>query len=391
MNTPAPDADVLIAGGGPAGAAAAILLARAGQRVLLVEREAAAREKVCGEFLGADALTCLAELGLDPLMLGAVPIAEARIARGDGAARMALPFAACGLPRAVLDEALLDLAAQAGATLLRGQVVRDAARDGDHWCLRLADGGLLRAPRLVLATGKHALRGFPREGAREGWVGAKLHLRLRAPLDAVVLLPFAGGYAGLQPSADGAANLCAALTPLQAAGARDAAGFMALVANGSTLAATLLDGARSVMPRPLTVAGVPYGFLHRDARDADPALWRVGDQFAVIPSFLGDGNAMALASGMAAAHAILAGETAPEFHAAWRQRLARPMRIAAIAGFALRRNPGLFAWVMAVAPSLARHVARRTRVVRVQAETMKAGGDERPRTPSFFWPNRKKV
>ena len=391
MNARVGDTQVLIAGGGPAGAAAAILLARAGQRVLLVERETGPREKVCGEFLGADAMACLAALGIDPMALGAVPIAETRIARGAGAAHLTLPFAACGLPRAVMDEALLGLAAEAGATLLRGSVVRDASRDGDNWYLRLADGGLLRAPRLVLATGKHSLRGFPREGAREGWVGAKLHLKLRAPLDAVVLLPFAGGYAGLQPSADGAANLCAALTPLQAAGARDTAGFMALVNSGSALAESLLADARPLMPRPLTVAGVPYGFLHRDAHEADAALWRVGDQFAVIPSFLGDGNAMALASGMAAARSILAGGTAPAFHAAWRQRLARPMRIAAIAGFAMRHRPGLFAGVIAAAPALARHVARRTRVVRVESDAVKAGGDELPRTPSFFYSKRKKI
>ena len=48
MNARVGDTQVLIAGGGPAGAAAAILLARAGQRVLLVERETGPREKVCG-------------------------------------------------------------------------------------------------------------------------------------------------------------------------------------------------------------------------------------------------------------------------------------------------------------------------------------------------------
>ena len=47
------------------------------------------------------------------------------------------------------------------------------------------------------------------------------------------------------------------------------------------------------MPRLLTVARVPYGFVHRDVPGADLALWRIGDQFAVIPSFLGDGIAMA--------------------------------------------------------------------------------------------------
>jgi menaquinone-9 beta-reductase len=356
------DAEVLIAGGGPAGAAAAILLARAGRRVLLVEREAAPREKVCGEFLGADAAACLLALGISPAALGAVPIHEAHVARGARTAALSLPFTAWGLPRAILDGALLDAAAAAGATLRRGQAVRDAVREADCWCVRLADGTRLSAPRLLLATGKHELRGFPRAGARGGWIGVKLHLRLRAPLAAVTLLPFVGGYAGLQPSAGGEANLCAALAPGQGAAPREPEAFRALVGAGSALGADLMRGAQPMTPRPLAVGGVPYGLLHRDAAGADPALWRVGDQFAVIPSFLGDGIAMALAGGMAAAESILSGAPAPAFHAAWRRQLAAPMRLAGVAGFVLKHRPRLFAEFVAHAPGLARFIILRTRV-----------------------------
>ena len=352
-------AEALVIGGGPAGSAAAITLARAGRRVTLVEREAASREKVCGEFLGQDAAQALATLGIDLVALGAVPIANARVAHRQGAAGFALPFAAWGLPRRVMDEALLAEAARAGATVLRGEPVRDAGRDGDDWRVRLADGSVLRAPHCLLATGKHALRGFTREG-RAHWIGAKLHLRLRGALDSVTLLPCAGGYAGLQPGPDGIANLCAALTDAQVA--RDADVFMAHVAAGSPLAAALLAGAEPTMTRPLTIARVPYGYLHRDPADADPGLWRLGDQFSVIPSFCGDGMAMAMTGGMAAARAILDGEAAPAFHARWRARLRPAMRVAGAASFVMHRAPRVFSATVAVAPPVARLVARRTRV-----------------------------
>ncbi len=58
------DADVLIAGGGPAGASAATYLSRAGWRVLLMEFQQFPRDKVCGDFVGPIALEELDKLGI---------------------------------------------------------------------------------------------------------------------------------------------------------------------------------------------------------------------------------------------------------------------------------------------------------------------------------------
>src|SRR3954470_19712260 len=57
-------ADALVIGAGPAGSATAILLARAGWKVVLVEQDAYPRRKVCGECLGAANLALLDELGV---------------------------------------------------------------------------------------------------------------------------------------------------------------------------------------------------------------------------------------------------------------------------------------------------------------------------------------
>ncbi|MGH6840395.1 MAG: NAD(P)/FAD-dependent oxidoreductase, partial [Methylocella sp.] len=53
---PSFDADVIIAGAGPAGAAAACHLARSGASVILLDRAIFPRDKVCGDFVGPSAL-----------------------------------------------------------------------------------------------------------------------------------------------------------------------------------------------------------------------------------------------------------------------------------------------------------------------------------------------
>jgi flavin-dependent dehydrogenase len=103
---------------------------------------------------------------------------------------------------------------------------------------------------------------------------------------------------------------------------------------------------------------VPYGYR----AVAGPAgLFRVGDQASVIPSFCGDGVAMALGSGRRAAEAVLSGQEAAWHHAAWGRAVAVQMRLAGVLSILVGRAPELLVAAAARAPWLAAWAARRTR------------------------------
>src|SRR5258708_13270028 len=70
--------DVIVAGAGPAGSAAAAALSKAGRRVLLIDRSRFPRDKTCGDAIQAGALALLHDLGyrgsIDPTLF--TPVAN---------------------------------------------------------------------------------------------------------------------------------------------------------------------------------------------------------------------------------------------------------------------------------------------------------------------------
>ena len=95
----------LIIGAGPAGCAAAIVLARGGAKPLLVDRDAEAGDALCGGFLSWRTAERLRGLGVDPEALGAHPVEKLILFGGGRPAEIALPRRAYGLSRRALDAA----------------------------------------------------------------------------------------------------------------------------------------------------------------------------------------------------------------------------------------------------------------------------------------------
>lgn len=357
----------LVIGGGLAGGAVAARLAHLGRPVAVLERETGAHDKMCGEFLSVEAGHHLAALGFDVGRLGGARIDTMRLHVGRRTAEARLPFVATGVTRASLDAALLDHASGLGADVQRGVVVR-----GLHKGLPATGQGVFDGGAVVLATGKHELRGEGRDtkGTIDDLIGFKMFFRSTAKLrsalaGAVTVTAYDGGYAGLQCVEGDRVNLCLLVEKqrFKAVGGTWERLFAALLREPGL---ALLADAEALLQRPLTISGVPYGFLVGDSRGSavGPALWRVGDQAAVIPSFCGDGMAMALHGGRLAADMLAGGASAAAFQARLHGDVAGQVRLATRLQRLATTRAGRFALIagLAAVPAGLSVLARWTRV-----------------------------
>jgi 2-polyprenyl-6-methoxyphenol hydroxylase-like FAD-dependent oxidoreductase len=203
----------VIIGGGPAGSTAAILLARSGWAITLVEQHRFPRDKVCGECLSALGAEVLGRLGLfdDARALGAVRLGRTLLHAPDGTCVDAkLPRPMWGVSRIALDGLMLDAAANAGARL-RQPARCESIKLGERPCVRVRDlvtnaVESLDADYVLLADGKSALLdGSPPPPS--GDLGIKAHFHnVDGPRDAVELFGLTGCYGGLAPIEGGRWN-----------------------------------------------------------------------------------------------------------------------------------------------------------------------------------------
>jgi len=177
------NADVIIIGGGPAGSTAASLLAGAGRRVLLFEKEVFPRFHI-GESLLPFNMDLFRRLGLDGRLDAAfIQKWGARLVSSDGAVSRYIEFAdgiAPGYPmayhvlRSRFDEMLLQNAETRGAVVMQGTAVVEAAcshRDGCEVTVRDAGG----------AVSRHRARFLLDASGRDAFLASRRRLRVMSP------------------------------------------------------------------------------------------------------------------------------------------------------------------------------------------------------------------
>lgn len=171
------DTDVIVAGAGPAGAVAARTLARAGIRVLIVERYPLPRQKPCGGGISTRVLNRFPWLDAALARIPTNPVSSLYLeAPSGGVFRMQSNGPAVILIRRVeFDYLLTSLAREAGADVLAPAAIAQASQDADGVTLRTRDGRQMRAPIVIAADGVNSVIAR-RLGLNPGWPPERLAL-----------------------------------------------------------------------------------------------------------------------------------------------------------------------------------------------------------------------
>jgi flavin-dependent dehydrogenase len=374
--------DAVVVGAGPAGAASAILLARAGWSVALIERQVFPRRKVCGECIAASNLELLDALGVGDAFDRSAGAELRRVAlmHGGDTIVASLPPGQGGhrwgraLGREHLDTWLAAAASDAGATRLQPWALQSISGGAGAFALRVrpldgvGDGIELRAGVVIAAHGSWeplpSERADRRERRSAGDLFAfKANFRDAAiAADLLPVLSFRGGYGGMVV-ADGALATLACcvrsdrLQALRAGQPGERAGDV-VEAMLRRECAGVGDALRDAVREGAWLASGP---LRPGVRlGAGDGVFRVGNAAGEAHPIVGEGISMALQSAFVLAATIAPlhdrlldpssavaaqGRAVARYEALWRRRFARRLRVAAtFAHVAMRPALARAAW-----------------------------------------------
>lgn len=356
----APDAgnaayDAIVIGAGPAGGTAALMLARAGWSVALVEKRAFPRRKLCGEYVSATTLPVLRQLVGDAIADFAGPqVRRAAVFAGARELVFPMPKAREGdswgraVDRERLDALLLRAAAQAGAAVWQPWSASGLERRGRAWTCHLRRRGSARtimAPLVIAANGSWE-RGAAAAGPvpphrTDDLLAFKAHFTDCAlPRDLMPLLAFPGGYGGMVHSGRGGVNLSCCirrdtLASLRRRGPARAGEAVLAHIMGSTggvrrvLRPARLDGdwlaAGPIRPGMRTLAGDGLFLAGNAAGEAHPVVAE-GISMAIQSAWLLCRLLIARQEDLAAGRGLV--EAGTDYAAAWRKRFAVRVRAA---------------------------------------------------------------
>ncbi len=387
--------DAIVVGAGPAGSTVALLLARAGWSVALIERQRFPRRKVCGECLAASNLPLLRALGIADAFdaLAGPALRQVRLLRGSEAVTADLPAAdhahyrwGRALGRETLDSLLLDQALAAGAVVFQPWAVQSILGAAGAWhceARSVESSSLLRLGAKVVVDAHGSWEDLPTDRLRRrharsasdlfafkaNFVGSAL------PEHQISVLALPGGYGGMVVAEGGLMTLACCirrdrLSQLRsgAAGLSASDAVEAWLRRECTGVQQALQGA--LRDGPWLASGPLDPGVRIAARDG---VFRVGNAAGEAHPILGEGMSMALQSAALLCSHLLGRQgaaTVPDaavqarlqraYTAAWKREFGPRLRLAAaFAQLAMRpRSARLLMRLVALWPGLLTRGAR---------------------------------
>ena len=290
--------DLLVIGGGPAGAAAAITAARLRAQVLLLERGKYPRHKVCGEFVSAESLGILTSLLQQTSFLKSRSEPPPKITQGQlfidrSVLKTPIDPPAASIPRIELDAALWNAAIAAGVDARQQQSVHSIT-GGGHFIVS-TETDRFEAKSVINASGRWSNLSTAKldtNGSAAKWLGLKAHFSEPLISTSVDLYFFEGGYCGVQPLGEKHINVCAMVRS-------DVANSLAQV---FSLHPALKD--RSSRWKQLTDVVATSPLIFRKPNPVCDGMLLAGDAAGFVDPFVGDGISLALRSGVMAASSL---------------------------------------------------------------------------------------
>lgn len=327
--------DLIVVGAGPAGSACAITAARSCTKVLLLEKGAFPRQKVCGEFVSSESLGLLRALLQDNRFQSAPEITSSRIFLDHKTLTLPVSPAAQSIPRFDLDAALFDAARGADVSTKEEMMVHEVRRD-EIFRVQTSEKSFT-ARAVINTTGRWSKLTQFDVSSKQKWIGLKAHFSEQSPAQSVDLHFFSGGYCGVTPVGPDSINACAMVRA-------DVAHTLEEVFAKEP---RLWERSRHWKALFPIVTTSPLYF--REPQTESNGMILAGDAAGFIDPFAGDGISLALQSGALAAKSLVSflhdecswEQAHEQYGAAYRARFSSAFRNAA----RLRRALAAPAWI----------------------------------------------
>ncbi len=298
--------DVAIAGGGLAGLALSIQLAKQGHRVILFEKEQYPFHKVCGEYISLESWDFLTRLGieLDKMRLPLITRLQISSTKGKSV-NQDLPLGGFGISRYLLDDLMAQKARAAAVLVEENTKVNNIKFDDKIFSIettrhtyraKVFCGGYGKRSNLDIKWKRNFTQA--KKNKLNNYIGVKYHIKANFPADTIALHNFDNGYCGIVKIDGDKYCLCYLSTAanLQKSNGSVQEMEQTILAKNPHLK-KIFEESEFLFPSPLTISQISFD----KKSQIENHVLMIGDAAGMITPLCGNGMSMALHGSLLAA------------------------------------------------------------------------------------------